>query len=354
METFKWTELTSLLREHAARYPLMEAADGVKLLYQSVFGPGHMIPDEAACQARLESERASVPAADLPCEEIGGDLVRLPLSTVNALGLSSLDVTRMFSYTASRFKGDMDIFLAALALLEKMTEAGEMPFSPESLSLYLTAYRSAGCPAVSHSETFRSAYAPHYRVIDKAFVRVLPVLAALTGLRKKKENLTVVIDGRCASGKTTLADLLSAVWHSPVIRMDDFFLPPSFRSAERYAEPGGNIHYERFAKEVLPGLRSGDAISYHQFDCSEMALQDEPILIPKAPVRIVEGTYSLHPSFGDYADLAVFSTVDPSEQMSRLRRRNGDYAEVFKEKWIPLEEAYFRAFHPSERCALIL
>ena len=35
------TELSHILRNHAARYPAMEPTDAVKLLYQSEFGGSH-------------------------------------------------------------------------------------------------------------------------------------------------------------------------------------------------------------------------------------------------------------------------------------------------------------------------
>ena len=42
--------------EHLKRYPMMEIADMVKLLYQSEFGVGHMIKNPAASLERLERE----------------------------------------------------------------------------------------------------------------------------------------------------------------------------------------------------------------------------------------------------------------------------------------------------------
>lgn len=354
MENLKREEMKTVLRAHAARYPLMEATDAVKLLYQSVFGPGHMIPDEDAACAYVEAERATASGEESLPEEIGNDLVRLPLSYANAQGISSRELAGMFSCTAAGCVGDEGLFYETLSLLEEMTEAGEMPFSAAALREYLTVYRASGCPAVSHSETFRKAYDPHYRVIRKDFLRLLPVFMAADRLLLEKQYVTVVIDGRCASGKTTAAKILADVWKAPVIHMDDFFLPPALRTAERYAAPGGNIHYERFAEEVIPGLRTGRSFTYRPFDCSQMMMSAEETLVGAAPIRIVEGTYSLHPFFGDYADLAVFLDVDPEEQMRRLRIRNGDYAEVFREKWIPLEEGYFRALVPQKRCSVIL
>ena len=68
----------------------------------------------------------------------------------------------------------------------------------------------------------------------------------------------IAIDGRAASGKSTLAQQLGELLDADVIHMDDFFLPPSLRTKERLSEPGGNVHYERFAEEV-PLLYTGKA-----------------------------------------------------------------------------------------------
>ena len=67
----------------------------------------------------------------------------------------------------------------------------------------------------------------------------------------------IAIDGRAASGKTTLAAALAAETGGTVVHMDDFFLPAELRTPQRLAAPGGNVHAERFAEEVLPFLRQG-------------------------------------------------------------------------------------------------
>jgi thymidylate kinase len=61
-------------------------------------------------------------------------------------------------------------------------------------------------------------------------------------------------------------------------------------------------------------------------------------------MRIVEGSYSHHPRFGEYADLTVFCDVEAEEQMRRIRRRNPDLAERFEKEWIPMEEAYIHTY----------
>lgn len=183
--------------------------------------------------------------------------------------------------------------------------------------------------------------------------RLLPVLeqaALCTG-----EGVRVIaLDGPAASGKTTLAACLQVLLGAEIIHMDDFFLPMSLRSPERFAEAGGNVHYERFREEVLPCLRKQEGFSYRRFDCSVMDFGGERTVGPGL-WRVVEGSYSLHPAFGDYADITVFSCISPEEQMARILRRNGPaMAERFREVWIPLEEAYFNANHTREQAMLRL
>ena len=71
----------------------------------------------------------------------------------------------------------------------------------------------------------------------------------------KKLPVLLAIDGRCGSGKTTLAGMIAQRYRAEVIHMDDFFLQKDQRTPERLAEPGGNVDRERFRQEVI--LRSG-------------------------------------------------------------------------------------------------
>ena len=154
----------------------------------------------------------------------------------------------------------------------------------------------------------------------------------------------ICIDGRSAAGKTTLAAALGDAIRADVIHMDDFFLPPDLRTRERFAEAGGNVHYERFAEEVLPFIRKEAAFSYGRFNCHEMEITERRTISSTA-WRIVEGAYSMHPRFGEYADMKIFVDISPDEQLRRIISRNGAMqAEAFRTRWIPLEEAYFNAF----------
>ncbi len=156
----------------------------------------------------------------------------------------------------------------------------------------------------------------------------------------KKGVSVIAIDGRCASGKSTLAEDVSKEIDVNIIKMDDFFLPLSLRTPERFSLPGGNVHYERFNEEVINGLKSGKDFSYRVFSCSKMDYDGEKKILSSLPT-IVEGSYALHPHLPLYWEKAFFLDVDKEEQIKRLSKRCPEKLEAFKNRWIPLEEEYF-------------
>ncbi len=164
------------------------------------------------------------------------------------------------------------------------------------------------------------------------------------------ENVIIAIEGRCGSGKTTLAIQLQEKYKANVIHMDDFFLTPEQRTIERLKTPGENVDYERFYKEVMMPLKQGKGFSYRPFDCRKQKM-GEPIVVNPCPVTIIEGSYCCHNKLWAHYDLRLFLTVEPQEQLRRIREREGlEKAEIFSEKWIPMEEKYFTAFQIEKRC----
>lgn len=171
---------------------------------------------------------------------------------------------------------------------------------------------------------------------------------------KGKERIIIAIDGRCASGKTTLVKELSKMLNCNVIHMDDFFLRPEQRTSERLSIPGENVDHERFLSDVLLPLEGGKAFAFRPFSCNNCSLGD-PIKVTPKGINIIEGSYSCHPSLWEHYDLRIFLTVSPEEQLKRIVKRNGEQnAEVFRTRWIPLEEKYFTAFDIAQRCDIVL
>lgn len=179
------------------------------------------------------------------------------------------------------------------------------------------------------------------------------IITEIERLQKEKAHVLLVIDGRCASGKTTLASALQRQIACEVIHMDSFFLRPEQRTVERYKMPGGNVDYERLQEEVFVPLKTGKSFSYRPFVCSTQKL-GEPVAVGKPKVIILEGSYSCHPSLWNEADFHIFLTVEKTEQLVRLEQRDASKLTAFQEKWIPLEEAYFSFYDIEKKCELIL
>ncbi|MCD8250422.1 MAG: uridine kinase [Lachnospiraceae bacterium] len=178
------------------------------------------------------------------------------------------------------------------------------------------------------------------------------ILNKIHTIQADRERIIVAIDGRCGSGKSTLAALLQESLACDLIHMDDFYLRPEQRTAQRRIEPGGNVDYERFLAEVLLPLRAGLPFHYRPYDCSVWDFKEEISVIPGV-VTLVEGSYSCHPTLYRYYDLRIFLTVESEKQNHRILLRCGEEkATQFRERWIPLEELYFSSVPVAERCEL--
>ncbi len=182
--------------------------------------------------------------------------------------------------------------------------------------------------------------------------RVKKVLEDIATYREKKPvgQIVIAIDGMCGAGKSTLAKLLYESLGGNLFHMDDFFLQPHQRTPERLAEVGGNVDYERFQEEVLNPLDEGAEFSYGVFDCGQQCIS-RWIHVKPAKVNIIEGSYCMHPYFGDKADIKLFLSVDKEEQMKRISGRNTkQQVKRFVEEWIPKENRYFEKYNISKKC----
>lgn len=180
------------------------------------------------------------------------------------------------------------------------------------------------------------------------------IINIIKDLNKDKKLVLIGIDGPCASGKTTLAAKLAKEFGAQVIHADDFFLPFEMKTPERLSQPGGNIHYERFKEEVTKGIESRKLFEYGVYRCSEGRIAEKKTVIPEG-IIIIEGSYSLHPSMGVDYDLRVFVEAALDVRLDRISERNGkEKLEMFKEKWIPLENAYFEHCGIKNKCDIVI
>lgn len=348
-----------ILTRHARRYPGMAAADYGKLLYQSEFGPSHLVrSDDALERLRSEYARASEEgyAPRYLAEDIGDGLCRFHLDPRRLREEDLPLLARCFALSA-RPRGSTRGLWRKLGVLAGLAARKKLPVSEADVTEFLTGYDAGGCPPVRHSGGFDTAYTPHYRVLDRDLAVYGPALRAVDrAVRESDGPVIVAVDGRCAAGKTTFAARLAQVAgvECRVFHMDDFFLPPEKRTPERLGAPGGNVDYERAAEELFAPLSRGEAASVRPFRCGS-GTYGVVRKVPCPRLSIVEGSYSLHPALAGYSQVHLFLTCDGAVQLSRLARRESpESLERFRERWIPLEEAYFQGFHIQDQCGVVL
>lgn len=343
--------MRDIWREQVCRHPSMEPQDVIKLCYQVAFGAEHLLEDREAAKAYFEREFDQAQSeVDEPLTEfIGNGMYRVNLGAWRKHRLPPEWLFRMFAETASSSPKDRKAkFAACVREAGELVAAGVFRFDKGNWEAYLQGYPLTEPVPVHHSESYRQGEKPAYRLVCEDFMQVplLTVIAEKWKDRKRagSANCVIAIDGPCASGKSTLARRLAKITGAAIVHMDDFFLPRELRSRERLEEPGGNVHYERFLEEVIPALTQGKDFSYRRFDCGSMKL-GEKRQVCGTGIVLVEGSYSCHPKFGDYMDVRVLTDfADREQQLERVARREGAEAvEMFRQRWIPMEEAYFEA-----------
>lgn len=342
------SEIKRQLLDQLKKYPKADLEDLFKYLCQSVFGPGHLFDDILTLKEGIQKEYSDQTDHLEDIDYIGDDLVRLPLSFI-AKGLEPMTLAKLLCLSA-KDDGTILKLEAYLKELQELIVLGSVPFSMEDYLKEVTRWKENGYAPPHHSARFKEAYHPSYRLIKKDYLRYIPLFIKIDGAH---QDLIVAIDGPSGSGKSTLGALLYEIYDCTLIHLDDFFLRAHQRTKKRLKEPGGNIDYERFEKEVLIPLQKGEDLNYRPFDCQTMELAD-PVHLSKRSLVIIEGSYALHPRFQKYYDYKVFLDIEKSQQTMRIQKRNGALAKRFLNEWIPLEDKYHDAFKIREHCDLII
>jgi hypothetical protein len=157
---------------HLETHPFAGADDLYKFLHQAVFGPGHAIPNREVAAAWMESEIEDlVPPYDGEpgCEALGGEppLVRINLRPFIASGGDSDPLLDAFVASANLERGSTRRMEVVLSLAVSYVQcAGRGELAPE-LKALTGRLAEEGYPAIHHSEAYREAYNPAYRVVDE-------------------------------------------------------------------------------------------------------------------------------------------------------------------------------------------
>ena len=339
----------SNLLSHYQKYPKLQIEDVFKYIYQSSFGCEHLVDNENDVIGYIKRE-----VSDKECfenteiEALDGEYSRVPLSLIYE-GMSAETFGKIFCISAKKEPDGKEKLLEMLKSARELVAVGELPFSIQEFDKKVASWEKTGYEAVHHSAVFRAEYKPHYRVISNRFIPFLSFFAEVDKLVTKGDAI-IAIEGGSASGKTTLAGILSQIYDCNIFHMDDFFLRPEQRTPERFAQVGENVDRERFLSEVLIPLSEKREVCFRKFDCSTQSL-GKPIKVAPKRLTFVEGAYSMHPSLEKFYDFSLFLDIDPKCQRERILVRNSPHlAKRFFDEWIPFETRYFSETQIKKRC----
>ena len=157
-----------LLLEHRERRPLMRGTDYYKLLYQGVFGVGHIMGDGAWGWLTKEADGLDLGAQpDEPLIEgvsADGAMVRVNLRPYVREG-RSLEVLFEAMKTTALVEGSPGEFMEAWEVFVGLVEEGQIDVDPGELAALVDELRVEGVSTHHHSAEYREAYSPAYRVI---------------------------------------------------------------------------------------------------------------------------------------------------------------------------------------------
>jgi hypothetical protein len=153
--------------------------DAYKYLFQATMGGEHAAPDREAAFARLEKEwveMGDAPAGENEWEPLcpDGSIGRVNLRPFKRGGGKQSDLIEAFLASSRELRPDKDRFLAAWDELGRRLEKESIgKLDHKAWQRFDAEMRERGYPAVSHSDEYRRAKRPAYRVLTIAGVQGL-------------------------------------------------------------------------------------------------------------------------------------------------------------------------------------
>jgi len=161
------------LKHQIQLHPSMQIQDVIKMCYQAVFGPEHMLSDVEKAKQYFFQEYEATPASfSIPLyEPISESFCRVNLAAWKARGLEPDELFHLFVTSCSHTTAGTRFELNNCAKsVEKLIVKGMLPFSLEEWKTTYVAYKNDGMLPVHHSEAYRLAEHPAYRLIRKTLL----------------------------------------------------------------------------------------------------------------------------------------------------------------------------------------
>jgi uridine kinase len=170
-----------------------------------------------------------------------------------------------------------------------------------------------------------------------------PVAAVVAALEGRQGTRWIGVDGKGATGKTTLAAQIAAALPGSVTVHIDDFARPEVRGWER----------DRFLRQVLRPLLAGRPGRYQRWDFDRNVGAEWQTVPVGVPV-VVEGVSATDERLRVPWDFTIWVEVPYEVRLARALERDGpERMDRWLTDWMPSEDAYEEAQRPQERVDLV-
>ena len=151
----------------------MRPRDFYKLIYQGVFGVGHILSDKTKDYLVEEAHRVNL--NDYLNRELlepvspDGSIVRIYLRPFMRRKLDLEKLYKVILRTAD-LQGNQKEFLERWRIFLDMVESGEIILDKSELNEVQADMYSKGLKPMHHTDAYREAYYPAYRVVSRQFL----------------------------------------------------------------------------------------------------------------------------------------------------------------------------------------
>ena len=168
-------KIEALIRRHLSLRPEMRATDAYKLLYQGVLGVRHLLNDDARRWLESEAEGLNLedPHRDPLVEEISvdGSFVRVNLRPYLRRGLNLDRLFAAMKESSRTGNGREEEFARVWNAFVELVRLESLAFDLEEVEAVDGEAEQKEYPPRHHSEAYRAAYSPSYRVVSKEVLK---------------------------------------------------------------------------------------------------------------------------------------------------------------------------------------
>jgi hypothetical protein len=173
-------KLFELVLHHYTTYPLMQAEDFHKLLFQATRGPVHSLRhlEKAKEYFFKEWKETSITEDNIPCFEnisLYSPLFRVHFGPLKKKGIQPELLWEFFFKTSETFVENCSHYETAMREFLQISKNSPLSYVEKDFGILWEKSKEDSLYVPTHSEVYRNAYQPHYRLVSgKYLLEIIP------------------------------------------------------------------------------------------------------------------------------------------------------------------------------------